>query len=127
MVFKLKKSELLRKANKGFRGYPVGTLAFYGLDNIRASKVVAAVVAYEGAEPNPLERWYSEVDDIRYSNAIHREILKFLSDNGVRSVIAVDGIIGCPHEEGIDYPEGEVCPHCPFWANKDRFTHEIVQ
>ena len=29
-----------------------------------------------------------------------------------------DRIIGCPHEEGIDY-EGSVCPRCEFWANRD--------
>ena len=23
-------------------------------------------------------------------------------------------LIGCPHEEGIDYPEGHSCPHCPY-------------
>ena len=24
-----------------------------------------------------------------------------------------DGVTGCPHEEGIDYPLGEPCPQCP--------------
>jgi hypothetical protein len=38
-----------------------------------------------------------------------------------------DRIIGCPHEEGKDYPAGDVCPQCPFWANRDRFTHELIQ
>jgi hypothetical protein len=32
-----------------------------------------------------------------------------------------DQIIGCPHEEGIDY-EGATCPACPFWAGRDRWT-----
>jgi hypothetical protein len=27
-----------------------------------------------------------------------------------------------PHEERIDYPEGEACPQCPFWAGRDRFA-----
>ena len=27
---------------------------------------------------------------------------------------------GCQHEEGIDYPEGELCPDCPFWAGRER-------
>jgi len=38
----------------------------------------------------------------------------------------VDRIIGCPHEEGIDYPLGRTCPRCPFWAGIDRFTHEPI-
>jgi hypothetical protein len=33
-----------------------------------------------------------------------------------------DRIIGCPHEEGIDYPLGSTCPLCPFWKDKDRWT-----
>jgi hypothetical protein len=35
-----------------------------------------------------------------------------------------DRIIGCPHEEGIDYPEGEECPLCPFWKGRDRWSGE---
>jgi hypothetical protein len=27
-------------------------------------------------------------------------------------------VIGCPHEEGIDFPEGQECPYCPFWRGK---------
>jgi hypothetical protein len=38
----------------------------------------------------------------------------------------LERIIGCPHEEGIDYPEGKSCPQCPYWAGRDRFTHERV-
>lgn len=37
-----------RLAKKGFRGYPVGTLAFYGPDDRRATKMVASIV--EGEE-----------------------------------------------------------------------------
>jgi hypothetical protein len=47
--------------------------------------------------------------------------------HGARSVIATDGIIGCPHEEGIDYPDGQVCPQCPFWADRDRSSGEMVE
>jgi hypothetical protein len=25
-----------------------------------------------------------------------------------------------PHEEGVDCPEGEACPDCPFWAGRGR-------
>jgi hypothetical protein len=41
-------------------------------------------------------------------------------------VIITDRIIGCPHEEGDDYPEGEPCPMCDFWKNRDRWTGEII-
>jgi hypothetical protein len=26
--------------------------------------------------------------------------------------------MGCPHEEGEDFPVGEDCPFCPFWKGK---------
>jgi hypothetical protein len=32
--------------------------------------------------------------------------VKFVQEQGVHSVTGVDGPLGCPHEEGIDYPEG---------------------
>src|SRR5438270_3112349 len=32
----------------------------------------------------------------------------------------IEEINGCPHEEGQDYPLGEVCPACPFWAHRRR-------
>jgi hypothetical protein len=38
----------------------------------------------------------------------------------------VEEIFGCPHEEGIDYPEGDFCPECTYWKGRDRFSGEIV-
>ncbi|MBN1449834.1 MAG: hypothetical protein JW963_02375 [Anaerolineales bacterium] len=26
----------------------------------------------------------------------------------------------------VDYPEGEKCPHCPFWTHRDRWTGEAI-
>ena len=33
-----------KKAKKGFRGYPVATIAFYGPDSTTATKVAVAIV-----------------------------------------------------------------------------------
>ena len=44
----------------------------------------------------------------------------------MRSVVLGDRIMGCPHEEGVDY-EGDTCPECPFWAGRDRFSGELIQ
>jgi hypothetical protein len=49
-----------------------------------------------------------------------------LQEHGVLTVAMADRIIGCPHEEGIDYPEGAACPLCPFWKGRDRWTGERV-
>jgi hypothetical protein len=53
-------------------------------------------------------------------------VLAFIADTGAKSVVMTDRIIGCPHEEGIDY-EGSTCPHCPFWAGRDRWNGERLQ
>ena len=41
------------------------------------------------------------------------------------SVVMTDGIIGCPHQEGIDY-QGEWCPVCEFWRERDRFAGQML-
>lgn len=120
------RSPLEKKARRGFRGYPVATVAFYGPDDRKATKVAVGIVTAEGAEPVALERWLTEERDGRTDPMIGRRILEFIRQHGARSVAMADRIIGCPHEEGVDYPEGEVCPRCPFWAHRDRWTGEIT-
>ncbi len=118
---------LRRKVKQGFRGYPIATIAFYGPTADLATKVVVAIVRYEGCEPDPLERWFSVDSDVRTNPSVGEKVLTFLKENAATSVIVTDGIIGCPHEEGIDYPEGKSCPQCPYWAGRDRFTRERIQ
>ncbi len=113
---------LRKKARHGFRGYPVATVAYYGPDARRATKVAVAVIPEEGAEPIALERWFNEQRDVRRDHDVNGEILRFIRSHGVHSVALTGELIGCPHEEGIDYPEGEVCPQCPYWAGRDRWA-----
>ena len=108
--------------------YPIGTIAAYGPDNKLATKLVVAVFKTPGRkEPDELHRWITHVGEVRNDPVIAEEVADFLKRNGVRDTVSSDRIMGCPHEEGIDYPLGEVCPLCPFWANTDRFTHEPKQ
>ena len=44
--------------------------------------------------------------------------MEFFNEHGVKSVAMSDGNMGCPHEEGEDFPVGEDCPFCPFWKGK---------
>ncbi len=74
-----------------------------------------------------LERWFSDEIDIRLDHSINQQIVEFIKSHKVQTVVTPDRIIGCPHEEGIDYPEGESCPQCPFWADRDRWTGELIQ
>jgi hypothetical protein len=118
---------LRRKVKQGFRGYPIATIAFYGPTAELATKVVVAIVRDEGRELDPLERWFSENTDVRSDSIVGEKVLDFLKEHAAKSVIVTDGLIGCPHEEGIDYPEGKSCPQCPYWAGRDRFTRERIQ
>jgi hypothetical protein len=112
---------LAKKAKAGNRGFPVGTVAFYGPDNLRASKAAVGVIVAEHAE-SIMRKWFSEATDVRNDPEIGAEIAAFLREHGARSVAMTSTIIGCPHEEGIDYPEGEACPQCPFWKGRDRWA-----
>jgi hypothetical protein len=113
---------LARKAQRK-TGYPLATLAYYGPDNTRASKaVVGIVVSEQAADVAELQKWWADTTDARTDPAILQQILDFLDQRQVQRVVMVDRILGCPHEEGIDYPEGEACPQCPDWANRDRWA-----
>ena len=119
-------SPLTKKARRGFRGYPLATVAFYGPDRNTASKVAVGIVPREGAEPEVLERWFNADHDVRRDMTINRDVVALIERHHVKSVVMTDGIIGCPHEEGTDYPEGGVCPQCPFWAGRDRWSGEVM-
>jgi hypothetical protein len=115
------KKWLQKKAKRGVRGYPVGTIAFYGPDDRRASKIAASVLQTPHSDPI-LRRWFVDTGDIRTDDRVMAEIATFFREQGVSSVGMIDSIIGCPHEEGIDYPDSEVCPKCLFWAGRDRWS-----
>jgi hypothetical protein len=125
MKFKRRPSSLQKKARRGFRGYPVATINFYGPTCDRASKVAVGIVNSERGEVDALERWFTDATDARSDEAVGFAILDFIKAHNVKTVVMADRIIGCPHEEGIDYPDGRSCPQCPYWAGRDRFTHEM--
>ena len=112
---------LRSRARKGFRGYPIATVAFYGPTNEVASKVAVSSISSEGGEPEVIGRWHNTELDVRHDPGIAAAIIAALVQRSPRSVVMTQGIIGCPHEEGTDYPLGEQCPRCPFWANRDRW------
>lgn len=118
------RSPLQKLIKRGFKGYPVATVAYYGPTNKRATKVAVGIVPAEEAEATALERWHlpegDQAGDIRRDRQVEQAILSFLKEQEARTVFGKPGLMGCPHEEGIDYPEGESCPHCPYWEGKDR-------
>lgn len=118
-------ARLRRKSERKGPGGPIGTIAFYGPDNRHASKVAVGIAPRAGAKVTELERWFENGLDVRIDPRVGKEVTEFLRARGVRTVAVAEGIIGCPHEEGVDYPDGEECPECPFWKGKDRFEHAV--
>jgi tetratricopeptide (TPR) repeat protein len=115
------KTALRNRAKKGFLGYPVATIAFYGPDDRRATKVALGIVFDEDDDTRrEMNRWFSAKGDIRRDAAVFEAMFRLTQSRGVRSVAMPEEILGCPHEEGVDYTEGESCPQCPFWAGRER-------
>jgi hypothetical protein len=95
--------------------YPVGTVAFYGPDDRTTTKIAAGVILHEDADPI-VKRWVAT--DVTTSPKVQQEMKDFFLEYGVTQVAMSDGNMGCPHEEGLDFPHGEDCPFCPFWKGK---------
>ena len=95
--------------------FPIGTVAFYGPDDKTTTKIAAGVILHEGAEAI-IERWVAT--DVTTNPKVQKQIQEFFDKHGVKSVGMSDGNMGCPHEEGLDFPHGEDCPFCPFWKGK---------
>ena len=95
--------------------YPIGTVALYGPDDKTTTKIAAGVITSPTAEPI-VRRWVAT--DVITNSKVQRDIQEFFTRHGVKSVVVSEGNMGCPHEEGEDFPTGEDCPFCPFWAGK---------
>ncbi len=122
-------SNLRKKFEKQARrktGFPLATIAYYGPDDEFASKVAVGIILTRSGDVDFLKRWFSETDDIRMDAEINHAIFEFIDMYQVHRIVMMERIIGCPHEEGVDYPFGEKCPQCPFWSNRDRWTGEIL-
>jgi hypothetical protein len=101
-------------------------VAFYGPTDTLATKIVVSLFRTGDSDLAAMERWMSDGErDLRDDPVTLERIDALMREWGTTSVAMTDRIIGCPHEEGIDYPEGESCPQCPFWRHRDRWTGEI--
>ena len=94
---------------------PIGTIAYYGPDDKTTTKIVAGVIEEEGAEPI-IKRWVAT--DVTTNPKVQKEIDRFFTKHGVTRIGMSAGNMGCPHEEGEDFPVGGDCPFCPWWKGK---------
>jgi hypothetical protein len=74
-----------------------------------------------------MQTWKSDEKDVRFDEDITKQIVKFIDSYNALTVAMTHQILGCPHQEGIDYPEGESCPQCPYWVGKDRWAGVIKE
>ena len=115
-------SRLAKRSRRGFRGFPAATVAYYGPDDTRASMVVVTILPAKDAEPSHQETFSSDTVDLREDPFTGDQVVAFVEKHEARSVFVAEEILGCPHEESVDYPAGGTCPACPFWANRDRWA-----
>lgn len=87
----------------------------YGPDDKTTTKIAAGVILHDGAEPI-MKRWVAT--DVTTNPKVQQELKDFFLQHGVKSVAMSQGNMGCPHEEGEDFPHGGDCPFCPFWKGK---------
>ena len=121
--YKIKQAKkyLHKKIRKGKEGYPIATVAYYGPNAGIATKAVVGIILDESEEVAHMEKWISSMD-IRKIDFVHLEMVEFIKRFKVKFIYALgEHILGCPHEEGIDHKEGEQCPDCPYWHDKDRW------
>jgi len=94
--------------------YPIGTIAYYGPDNLEVTKIIAAVLVDEKTNPI-IKEWRGQ--DLAQNQEVAKAIGEYFQEMKVQKVVMTEGIIGCPHLEGVDFPEGTSCPLCPYWSN----------
>ena len=87
----------------------------YGPDDKTTTKIAAGVLLHENAEPI-LKRWVGT--NVMDNAKAQKELQDFFTQHGVKQVAMAESNLGCPHEEGEDFPLGEDCPFCPFWKGK---------
>lgn len=112
----------MSKAQENSDDFPIGTLVYYGPDDQTVTKIVAGVLAARNAEIL-LKKWQGE--GVAQNLSVIAEIGKYFQVHRVTKVVMTEGIAGCPHEEGIDYPVGDQCPYCPFWLEKHQEVKKI--
>ena len=96
--------------------YPLGTLIPYGPDLKRATKLTVCIIPTLGAEPTAVQRWHVKTGEIREDSKTALEIEAFFAEHEVVSRLDAPEIMGCEHEEGIDFPLGGFCTKCAMWS-----------
>jgi len=101
-----------RNLISGNSTYPLATITYHGPSPISATKIVVGILKSKEQEP-VIQSWTG--DNIADNVETAREIAEFIKEQDVARVLTSEWVLSCPHEEGIDYPDGDLCPNCPDW------------
>jgi len=97
--------------------YPLAIVTPYGSDDRTVTKLTVGIIPTPShTDTTAMERWVAT--DIASNQSIARAIHSFMRARGVKTVVTATVVMGCPHEEGEDFPTGEHCPFCPFWHGR---------
>ena len=95
--------------------YPLATVTPYGPDDKTVTKLAVGIISNaEADDVSALERWVGT--NIGSDENVAKKIYTFMRSQGVKTVATANVVMGCPHEEGKDFPDGKDCPLCPFWT-----------
>jgi hypothetical protein len=98
--------------------YPFATIAFFGPTDQIATKATVTVLRKAGGKPHAVQHWHSGAQDAREDASLTSQIISFLQQHQVKHTLHSEDVVGCPHEEGVDFPSGSPCPFCPYWRNR---------
>ena len=92
--------------------FPLATITYHGPSPDHATKIVVGILQDQNQAPL-IKSWTGNniAEDVDTAKAISHYIQGF----DVARVLTSEWVLSCPHEAGVDYPEGESCPYCPDW------------
>jgi len=80
--------KLKKKAKRGFNGYPIATVTYYGPNDQLANKVAVGIILEEEGEVTALQKWFADEGDIRKNAKAMAEVIAFIAHHSAMSVIS---------------------------------------
>lgn len=84
------KQRIAKQVKKGFKGYPLISIAYFGETPELATEVVIQFISGEGAEPQ--EQRFSAQTDVRDDQTIQTVIVKIIERANANSIVEVAGV-----------------------------------
>jgi len=120
------KATLKKRTRRGFRGYPIATVAYYGPDDRTVNRISVGIIAEDGGEAD-MRRFYGEPgQNIRDDIPIHRAVVDHIKARKVVSVALLDQVNGCSCHDDDEMPAAVRCAvPCTFWEDVERPTDRL--